>query len=296
MTLVKRILVCSDLGRASDNALRRAALLCRAIGAQAEVLHVVAHPVEDAVGGFGLENPGWHENIRLAAMAALEKQVQRCWPPALAQPRLALREGPVAQVICQHVDEQAFGLVITGARGGGVWKKYFIGTTATRVVRKLKLPVLVVKRPADTACKRVLLPVDFSDYSEQTLATAMALLPGARVTLMHAYEAPFEGKMAYSGVDEETVMQYLRKTKEETGRRLRAMALDAGLKQGRFSLLLRHGHAYREVHEAERSGNFDCVAIGKHGRGFLTELLLGSTTEHLLLESAADVLVVPLPE
>lgn len=296
MTTVNRILVCSELGRASDNALRRAALLCRATGAHAEVLHVIDHPVEDTVGGFGLDNSGWHDNLRLAAMAALEKQVERCWPEGLTRPGLALRDGPIVPAICQHLAENAFDLVVTGARGGGMWKKYFIGTTATRVVRKLKLPVLVVKRAAEVGYKRILVPVDFSDYSAWTLEATSALTPGARVTLMHAYEAPYEGKMAYGAVDEDAIMHYLRQAKEDTGRRLRAMALDAGLKQGRFSLLLRHGHAYREVREAERTGSFDCVAIGKHGRGFLNELLLGSTTEHMLLESSADVLVIPLPE
>jgi len=37
----------------------------------------------------------------------------------------------------------------------------------------------------------------------------------------------------------------------------------------------------------------DCIAIGKQGKGFVNELLLGSVTKHILLESQSDVLVQP---
>lgn len=296
MTMPKKILVCSELGRASDNALRRAALICSATSASVALLHVIDDPSEDLIGEFSPVDPAWLEHIRQAARAALEKQVKRHWPADLPTPTIVVQEGATSPMITTYVNEHQIDLVIVGTRGGGAWKKYFIGTTATRVVRKLKVPVLVVKRPADAPYKRVLLPVDFSDYTLRTLEHAQGVMPGARITLMHAYEAPFEGKMAYAGIDKDGVMHYLRKTKEDVGHRLRALAWEAGLTQGKFSMMLRHGHAYREVREAERSGAFDCVAIGKHGRGFLNELLLGSTTEHMLLESGADVLVVPLPE
>jgi len=295
MNTPKKLLVCSELGRASEKALRRAAMLCTVTGASAEVLYVIAHPVEDMIGSFGLDNQLWHESIRLAAMAALEKQVQRCWPQTLERPRLVLREGAVSQSICNYAEENGFDLVICGARSSSPWKKYFIGTTATRIVRTLTIPVLVVRRAADAAYAHALLPVDFSAYSARALEQTTALMPSARITLMHAFEAPFEGKMAFSGVDDRAIAHYVRKAREEAGRQLRSLAQASGLKQSRFSFMLRHGHAYREVAEAQHLGEFDCVTIGKHGRGFVTQLLLGSTTEHVLLESSTDVLVIPLP-
>lgn len=295
MTGLKKILVCSELGRASEKALRRAALLCAATGATAEVLHVIEYPLENAIGDFGLEHHAWQENIRRAASAALEKQIERHWPKTIAAPRLVLREGQISKTICAYVEDNGCDLVICGERSGSIWKKNFIGTTATRLVRKLNIPVLVVRQPAAAAYKRVLLPIDFSPYSTRSLEQVAKLMEGARVTLMHAYAAPFEGKLAYSGVDEQAVAYYVRKAREEAGRNLRALSKDSGIKQSRFSFLLRHGHAYREVIEAQRLGEFDCIAIGKHGRGFVTQLVLGSTTEHVLLESSADVLVIPLP-
>lgn len=295
MKTPQKILVCSELGRASEKALRRAAMLCTATGASAEVLHVIAHPIEDTIGSFGLDNQLWHEGLRLAAMAALEKQVQRYWPQTLERPRLVLREGPISQSICNFAEENNFDLVICGARSSSPWKKYFVGTTATRIVRTLTIPVLVVRRAADAAYIRVLLPVDFSAYSVRALEQTATLMPSARITLMHAYEAPFEGKMAFSGVDDRAIAHYVRKTREEAGRHLRSLAQASELKQSRFSFLLQHGHAYREIAQAQHLGEFDCVSIGKHGRGFITQLLIGSTTEHVLLESSTDVLVIPLP-
>ena len=126
MNMPKKLLVCSELGRATENALRRAAMLCTITGASAEVLHVIEHPVEDALGSFGLDNQLWHEKIRLAAIAALEKQVQRCWPQTLEPPRLVLQEGSVSQSICTYAEKNDFDLVICGARSNSPWKKYFM--------------------------------------------------------------------------------------------------------------------------------------------------------------------------
>lgn len=295
MTEPARILACSELGRASEHAIRRAASIAKTLGATVEVLHVVDQPGDDLVRGLSFDDPAMHDKLRHAARQVLEKQVRRCWPADLPAPQLAVRIGPASRQICSHVEEGGFRLVVTGARGGGTLKKYFIGTTATRVVRKLKVPVLIVRRPADEAYKRVLLPIDFSDYSQHGIEQVRSLLPSARLTLMHAYEAPFEGMMFHSGVEEDSVQHYVRKARDAANERLRAMGQAAGLQPGRFSVLLRHGHAYREVLQAEHESAYDCVAVGKHGRGFFNELLLGSTTEHVILEARTDVLVIPLP-
>lgn len=295
MTASARILVCSELGRASEPAIRRAASIAKSLGAAVEVLHVVDQPGDELVRDLRFDDPALHDKLRQAAQQVLEKQVRRCWPSGLPMPQVAVRIGPASRQICSHVEEGGFSLVITGARGGGTLKKYFIGTTATRVVRKLKVPVLIVRRPPEEAYKRVLVPVDFSDYSRRSIEQVRALLPSARLTLMHAYEAPYEGMMAHSGVEESSVQHYVRKARDAANDGLRAMGQAAGLQPGRFSVLVRHGHAYREVLQAEHESAFDCIAIGKHGRGFFNELLLGSTTEHVILESRADVLVIPLP-
>ena len=295
MTTPARILVCSELGRASESALRRAASIAKSLGASVEVLHVVDQPGDDLIRDLRFDDPALHDKLRHAALLVLEKQVRRCWPADQTAPTLAVRIGPASQEIRHHVDAGGFQLVVTGTRGGGTLKKYFIGTTATRVVRKLKVPVLIVRRQADEAYKRVLLPIDFSDYSQHSIERVRALLPSARLTLMHAYEAPFEGMMSHSGVEEDSVQHYVRKARDAANEGLRTMGQAAGLQPGRFSVLLRHGHAYREVLQAEHESAFDCIAIGKHGRGFFNELLLGSTTEHVILEARTDVLVIPLP-
>ncbi|OYX04367.1 MAG: hypothetical protein B7Z05_08510 [Thiotrichales bacterium 32-46-8] len=43
--------------------------------------------------------------------------------------------------------------------------------------------------------------------------------------------------------------------------------------------------------EAEEEHDIDLIVLGKHGKGWFKEMLLGSTTKHLLTDSNTDLLI-----
>jgi nucleotide-binding universal stress UspA family protein len=97
-------------------------------------------------------------------------------------------------------------------------------------------------------------------------------------------------------VDDATVHAYRRAAREEAMARLREAADRAGVALGEAVLAAQHGDASRVVLEQEQERDCDLIVMGKHGKGVLEELLLGSVTKHVLAESGGDVLVTAAAE
>src|SRR4030066_379485 len=62
----------------------------------------------------------------------------------------------------------------------------------TRAGRTGARPVLVVKRPARSHYRQVLVPTDFSDNARQALAAARRVAPDAKYTLLHVYDFTYD--------------------------------------------------------------------------------------------------------
>lgn len=151
--------------------------------------------------------------------------------------------------------------------------------------------MLVVRRPARDPYVRVLVPVDFSPWSDTALDLARAVAPGARLVLLHAWQVPFEGKLRMAGIDEATIDQHRREAESEARRLLAALAAAHGLAEGEWTPVLVHGEPWLAIADAEKAHDIDLVVIGKHGRNVAEELLLGSVTKDVVTDSTADVLV-----
>ena len=82
-------------------------------------------------------------------------------------------------------------LLVLGAHGGNSLHDLILGTTAERLLRTCKRPMLVAKRPPKTRYERVLVPVDFSPYSASALTMASRIAPNAHMTILHVFNLPF---------------------------------------------------------------------------------------------------------
>jgi nucleotide-binding universal stress UspA family protein len=51
------------------------------------------------------------------------------------------------------------------------------------------------------------------------------------------------------------------------------------------------GNASSRLLEAEEEHDIDLIVLGKQGNGWFKELILGSTTKHLLTDSRTDLLI-----
>ena len=205
---------------------------------------------------------------------------------------LQLEPGMAASAVPRCADTIDADLILLGAHGKGFLQRFLLGSTVSRLLRKSKCPVLVVKEPCRAPYRRVLVAVDFSPGSELAVRIAPEVAPGADIVLVHVFEVPFEGKLHYAGVSEEVIHKYRIEARERALQRVHGMAKVADLSATDCMARVLHGDATRQIVSEEENYDCDLIVMGKHGTSVTEELLLGSVTKHVLAESRSDVLVV----
>jgi universal stress protein A len=141
------------------------------------------------------------------------------------------------------------------------------------------------------AVKSILVPVDFSELSNQAVETAATLARqfGARLTLLHVVEPAAAG--AFPGfapllLENEKVMAAC---KDRLAQLVRGRAIPAGLVE---KLLVRLGRSHAEITDAARTLKTDLIILPTHGRTGLTHTLIGSTAEQVVRHAPCAVLVL----
>jgi len=150
--------------------------------------------------------------------------------------------------------------------------------------------MLVVRRAAEVTYRRVLVPVDFSETSLPALQRAQALAPAGRIYALHAYEAPYEGKLRLAGLEERQLRGYVQDAAREASQSMAALVAQAA-PTPRIESLLLHGHAL--AHTLDQEEELDChlVVVGKGSGSRVDDLLFGSLSRRVLSQSSADVLM-----
>ena len=148
-----------------------------------------------------------------------------------------------------------------------------------------------MRTEASTPYQRVLVPLDFSKWSEQAVEVARAVAPGAHLVLMHSFSIPFEEKLRFAGVDDATLSHYRERARQDARDHLEALVDRHSLLPDQFTLSLTEGDAPMHILMQAGERACDLIVIGKHGRQAAEELLLGSVTRHVLAEAEVDVLV-----
>lgn len=145
------------------------------------------------------------------------------------------------------------------------------------------------ERPAPI--KKILVPVDFSSYSDRVLDYATTIAKGfkASVILMHVIE-PFH----YSVTDTLNFVDHDRALKT-----IAASLLDNSCKMLHerglsVDIHLTSGSPHREIVKKSRLEKVNMIVMGTHGRTGLEHILFGSVAEKVLRMASCPVLTVRL--
>ena len=285
------ILVCTDFSAMARHAAERAAQLARERGAPLALLHVMpGDALETLRRWFGAGAPP-ESSLKADAQQRLDALAGELRAAHGVEVEAALGSGSVLDEILGEAGRRDASLLVVGARGEGFMRRLILGTTAERLIRRARRPVLIVREPPRGAYASALVAIDFSPWSAGALAAARAVAPRGQLALLTAFEVPFEGKLQFAGVDEATIAHYRHLAKAEAAQSLAAFATAAGLAAKSWQALVVEGDASLRIVEQELAQNCDLVVLGKHGKSAGEELLLGSVTKHVLAEGARDVLI-----
>lgn len=292
MSPLRAIVTATDFSAPSRHAAQRAAQLARAAGSGMTLMHTVGGSALEDLRRWLADDSQAASTIEASARARLQELAAELGRSEGLDVQARLSIGHPVEQITQHAQEVQADLLVTGTRGAGFFRGVVVGSTAERIAKRSGRPVLMVRQLPHEPYRRILVPVDFSDWSLAAIRLAQQVAPQAMLVLMHAVEVPFEGKMRLAGVADEVVMHYRSAAQREALQRLSALATQAGLSPDQIRLSTPEGaEPWMLIVQEEQERDCDLVVIGRQGRHAIDEFLLGSTTRMVIADGAVDVLI-----
>lgn len=273
--------------------------LAQKAGAQ---LHLVRVAIATAMPGgpdtLALESAAWtieRDDLR----TQLGRLAAECRSNSHVEVSASVEEGPVADALRGYALRHRVDLIVMATHARRGMARAFFGDIADQLIRETGIPVLVVRPPSlatglvDGPCyKRIIVPLDGSSLSEQSLEPALTLaaVEHAQVTLLRIVttgrktpgtEAGGAGASRRpAGIDE--AERYLAKV------RMALAARDVRV----HSAVVVADDIPRAIAGFAEASNEDLIAIATHGRGVIARAIAGSVADRVMSEGMLSMLVV----
>jgi nucleotide-binding universal stress UspA family protein len=148
MIILKKILVATDFGEASEAALTYGRDLARSYGATMHVLHVVESVLASIADS---ESIGTLMDLQTQIERNARKQMESIITDedrtTLHAQAIVLTSGRAAEAIVEYAKNNAVDLIVMGTHGRRALAHLWMGSVAERVVRMAPCPVLTVRHP-----------------------------------------------------------------------------------------------------------------------------------------------------
>jgi nucleotide-binding universal stress UspA family protein len=265
----RKVLVPTDMGAASESALRYARFFHERFGTKVLALHA-EH----------IELPSYFSSTQLGDLKREIKKLSRNAADYLRKesesvlgfaPDIKIIEStPVDAILGQSKDNE-FELIIMGMHGHSAVERLWMGSVTERVLRQSNIPVLAVRKdPVREPMQKILCPMNPSDAGKQALKYAHMISKemNAELIILHAVEkgdAPLDCPL----VDEQ-----IKKT-------------------CKVSEINFHGNAAKTIAEAFNDLKPDLLVIGAERKASILGEFFSSTTSGLMQLALSPFLVVP---
>jgi len=145
-----RILVTTDFSEAGDHAVGHAFRMAADHGAEVLLLHVIEtllapNPMYAYYYPTDLLTPEMRQRAEEDARQALLERVPTTAPLAEVPHKTVVAHGMPAEEIIRTAEELQADLIVISTHGRTGLKHLFMGSTAERVIRHVRCPVLVVR-------------------------------------------------------------------------------------------------------------------------------------------------------
>ncbi len=139
--------------------------------------------------------------------------------------------------------------------------------------------------------RRILVPFDFSEYSEKafTWALAMAERWRARLLLLHVVPQPSYPSMVMGTFN---VAEFETGLKADAEVRAKEFLGRTGSKTVQIDARFVIGEPFNDICRIAEEERADLIVMGSHGRTGLSHVLLGSVAERVVRHAPCPVLVV----
>lgn len=147
-----------------------------------------------------------------------------------------------------------------------------------------------MKKFSSESIKKILVPIDGSDYSNRAAeyAIGVAKTQDAEVILVYVVDELVIDQFS-SATEKSTIESQLKNDGQHTVHYVENLMKKAGVKSS--SLLLK-GRPFEQIVNTTKSFDIDLVVMGTYGRRGAERILIGSVAERVIEYSPCPVLVV----
>jgi nucleotide-binding universal stress UspA family protein len=201
-----------------------------------------------------------------------------------------------AGAIIGTAEETGVSLIVVGARGNSLVEGILLGSVSMAILRRSTTSVLIMRykiieqmkvKTYEMFCPmiffRVLCPVDFSMYSDRSIALAGATPGIGEVILLHVVS---------QGETEAEIEDAVQKAKGQI-EEIRSSLAAQGIK---VRTIVRTGNPLLEITRIADEEDASVIWMSSHGKGWFRELLLGSTAHTVAMNAKRPVIIIRTPE
>ena len=211
---------------------------------------------------------------------------------------------PVFDVICSLAAEIPADLLVVPTRASRGIKRFFLGSTAERLIQHCPCPVLVDRKsaaqlPMDALAApalridKILVPVDFSSCSLEGLRYAIQFAQkfAAKITVLHVLDLGYSQPMDIRATQDLT--RFARAALKDAQEQMRKFVRLVKFGRVRFDTEFVIGTPVEQISDFALAKDFDLIITSTHGLTGFKHVLIGSIAEHLVRQSRVPILVVP---
>ena len=291
----RKILLATDLSARGDRALERAVDIAQRHDARLIIVHVFEE-LDESTQLYGTRAvPSWHRPPNAATMMKhrIRQGLRSDLGDAIEKADILIEEGNPAEVIERIASSERVDLVITGIAREGMFasRPVVLGKTVERLLRRLPVPILIVRNRARDAYQHIVVTTDFSEPSAHALQMAVRFFPAQSLYLLHASEVPYSTLVDNSSRHAERY----RDVRDGEMREFLASIFLPENDRRRLIPMIEPGPPPQIIRDYVQTHGGDLVVLGTQGRGTMMEAILGSTTKSILSTLPCDALVVRGP-
>jgi nucleotide-binding universal stress UspA family protein len=292
---LSKIVLATDLSARGDRALERAIAMAAEAKAQLIIVHAFEEFEESGITYGKRPAPSWRRpwNAVETAKHRIRQGLRADLGDAVDQARLLIEDGDPAEVIERVANSERVGLVIVGIAREGLFasRPVVLGRTVEQLIRRLYVPILIVRNRARLPYQHIVVATDFSEASAYALRVALRFFRSETLYLLHASVAPYSNHVSDPQRHADSYKQTLA---EDFDKFVASLSLPDDDKR-RLVTVIEPGPPEQIVPEYVHVRGADLVVLGTHGRGAMLEIFLGSTAKEILSSLPCDALVVRQP-
>jgi nucleotide-binding universal stress UspA family protein len=292
---MRKILVGTDFSPASQHAINVAVSWARRKSAALHIMHIV--PPKRWLMGPWRKDLRTLSAIHQRAGAALKSLVEALDPSRELEISTGLISGTASVQIARTARDCAADLLVIGARGEHErpGRPPTLGGTSLKLLSRVPIPLLLVRNERAANPASVMAAADLSAASRDVLAWSReSVAAGGRITVFHAYEVPFAGRLETYGIARDSIDLYSEAEQKEHQRELDALIASAH-SESSVRTIVERCDPIDGLFKHLQILDPDLIVLGSHAgrkRRRSTDAA-GSVSRHMALFAPTNVLIVP---